>query len=154
MSGGKDKWHESVRGLITDLLDRLPGWPNERLLIIFMTWGLGSGMLILARDNPELWKEELYKTILTVVLVTGFTNMILAFYFSANSGEAQGRESIGKLADAAKTTALTARDIQRAATGDGGNGNDGGEGGTHIETPSQQVDLAPGESARVEAKGD
>lgn len=68
-------------------LERLPGWPTERQIVMVMTYTLGFTMIVMARDNPELWRVELYKTLTTVVIVTGFVNMILAFYFSANKND-------------------------------------------------------------------
>lgn len=52
-----------------------------------MTYGMGLAMLIMARDDPNLWTVELFKTLITVILVTGFVNMILAFYFAANKAD-------------------------------------------------------------------
>jgi hypothetical protein len=135
MANGNSRWHESFRGILKDLLDRLPGWPSERFMIILMTWGLGCGMLWMAKENPELWAQELYKTILTVVVVTGFVNMILAFYFAANKSDEQKAANTADAFKAFRDQAGAARTIaETAATVAGTNGNGNG-GGMHVDLP-------------------
>jgi hypothetical protein len=53
------------------------------------TFLMGFVMLRMAVTNPELWTVELFKTLITVVIVTGCVNMILAFYFTANKADEQ-----------------------------------------------------------------
>jgi uncharacterized protein YacL len=71
------------------LLDRLPGWPSEKQLVMLTTFGMGFTMIIMAHNDPTLWGVELFKTLITVVIVTGCINMILAFYFTANKSDEQ-----------------------------------------------------------------
>lgn len=75
-------WH-----FLDRTLNRLPGWPSERQVVMVMTYALGVTMIVMAKEQPSLWRVELYKTLVTVVIVTGFVNMILAFYFAANKSD-------------------------------------------------------------------
>jgi hypothetical protein len=68
-------------------LDRLPGWPTEKQLVMLTTFGMGFMMIIMARNDASLWNIELFKTLITVVIVTGCINMVLAFYFTANKND-------------------------------------------------------------------
>lgn len=68
-------------------LSRLPGWPTEKQLVMLTTFAMGFMMIIMARTDPALWSVELFKTLITVVIVTGCINMILAFYFTANKSD-------------------------------------------------------------------
>lgn len=71
---------------------RLPGWPSEKQLVMLTTFGMGFAMLIMARNDAALWSVELFKTLITVVIVTGCINMILAFYFTANKSDEKRAE--------------------------------------------------------------
>lgn len=77
-----------------------PGWPSERQWATIMTILLSVGMLVMTIDREELWKEELFKTLITVVLVSGFVNMILSFHFSANHSDDKKAENTGKAFEA------------------------------------------------------
>ena len=77
---------------LDSLLDRLPGWPSEKQLVMLTTFGMGFVMLVMAHNDPTLWNVELFKTLITVVIVTGCINMILAFYFTANKSDEQRAE--------------------------------------------------------------
>lgn len=70
-------------------ISRLPGWPGEKQVVMGTTFGMGFMMIIMARNDPALWAVELFKTLITVVIVTGCINMILAFYFTANKSDEQ-----------------------------------------------------------------
>ncbi len=74
-----------------DFLDRqiarLPSWPSEKQVVMGTTFIMGFMMIIMARNDAALWNVELFKTLITVVIVTGCVNMILAFYFTANKQE-------------------------------------------------------------------
>ena len=103
------------------LLNRLPGWPSEKQLVMLTTFGMGFMMVIMARNDPALWSVELFKTLITVVIVTGCINMILAFYFTANKSD-ETRASLDQ------TRAETTRTAFEAitATAQAGNGTDSG----------------------------
>jgi len=83
-------------------IGRLPGWPSEKQLVMLTTFGMGFMMIIMARNDPSLWNIELFKTLITVVIVTGCINMILAFYFTANKSDETRSENTGKAFDAIK----------------------------------------------------
>ena len=99
----------NVWEFLDSLLDRLPGWPSERQLVMILTYGMGLTMLVMARNDAALWGVELFKTLITVVIVTGFINMILAFYFAANKDNEDAAANTGKAFDA----------ISRASSGSG-----------------------------------
>lgn len=80
---------------LNSLLDRLPGWPTEKQLVMLTTFGMGAAMLAMAGNDPTLWDVELFKTLITVVIVTGCINMILAFYFTANKSDEKRIENTG-----------------------------------------------------------
>lgn len=101
---------------------RLPGWPSEKQLVMLTTFGMGFMMIIMARNDPSLWNVELFKTLITVVVVTGCINMILAFYFTANRADEQKSENTGKAFDAIKAA--------QEATSNGIDGNTIKEGDT------------------------
>jgi hypothetical protein len=86
-------------------LDRLPGWPSEKQLVMLTTFGMGFMMLIMAVNDAALWNIELFKTLITVIIVTGCVNMILAFYFTANKQDETRTENTGKAFDAITATA-------------------------------------------------
>lgn len=89
-------------------IDRLPGWPSEKQLVMLTTFGMGFTMLVMARNDAALWNVELFKTLITVVIVTGCVNMILAFYFTANKQDEQKSENTAKAFEAITATANAA----------------------------------------------
>jgi uncharacterized protein YacL len=74
------------------------------------TFAMGFMMIIMARNDATLWAIELFKTLITVVIVTGCINMILAFYFTANKADETRAVLDEKRADNTKTAfeAITA----------------------------------------------
>ena len=77
-----------------------PGWPTERQWAVLMTWGLATGMLIMTIDRPQLWREELFKTLITVIIITGFVNLILGFHFAANKTDEDKTKNTGRALEA------------------------------------------------------
>ena len=71
-------------GFLEALVNKLPGWPSERQVVMITTFAMGFMMIIMGRNDASLWNVELFKTLITVVIVTGCVNMILAFHFAAN----------------------------------------------------------------------
>ena len=71
---------------------------------------MGFMMIIMGRDDPSLWNVELFKTLITVVIVTGCVNMILAFHFSANKTDEDKSTNTGKAFDAITATAQASSD--------------------------------------------
>ena len=86
-------------------MEKLPGWPSERQVVMGTTFAMGFMMIIMGRDDPSLWNVELFKTLITVVIVTGCVNMILAFHFSANKGDEDKVSNTGKAFEAITATA-------------------------------------------------
>lgn len=66
------------------------------------------GMLLMARENVELWEVELFKTLLTAITITGFLNMILSFHFAANKSDEEKVQNTSKAFEAITETAKTA----------------------------------------------
>ena len=89
-------------------ISRLPGWPSEKQAVMLATYLMGFTMLIMARDDMKLWTVELFKTLITVVIVTGCINMVLAFYFTANKGDEDAKHNTGKAFEAITATAIAA----------------------------------------------
>lgn len=74
------------------------------------------GMLLMARENPELWEVELFKTLLTAITITGFLNMIMSFHFAANKTDEAKVENTAKAFDAiSKTAQAVGSDAKDAA---------------------------------------
>jgi hypothetical protein len=90
------------------LLNRLPGWPTEKQLVMLTTFAMGFMMLIMAQNNMALWNIELFKTLITVVIVTGCVNMVLAFYFTANKSDETRSANTAKAFEAITATAQAA----------------------------------------------
>ena len=90
-----------------EFLDR--HWPSERGWIIILLASLVVGLLVMAIIDPTLWQVELFKTLLTAAVITGFLNMVLPFHFTANKSDETKAENTGKMADAMKEQAITAR---------------------------------------------
>lgn len=90
------------------LVNRLPGWPSERQFIASITFVMGFAMLVMARNDAALWTVELFKTLITVVIVTGCVNMILSFHFAANKNDEDKTVNTAKAFDAITATANAA----------------------------------------------
>jgi hypothetical protein len=73
---------------------------NERQGVTVATFAFATGLLLMAREDPALWEVELFKTLLTAVVVTGILNMILSFHYAANKGDETKAENTGKAFDA------------------------------------------------------
>lgn len=114
-----------------DWLDRR--WPTERGWVTLALFALISGLLLMALDNPALWDVEVFKVIIQAVVLTGFLNMLLAFYFAANKADEAKVENTNAAFRAIEATAKA--------------GND----------PAPDVLLKPGETAKAipdEPEGD
>lgn len=93
-------------------LDRLPGWPNGRGLVGLATFSLTIMVLWMVKADESLRQDEFFKVIATAIVLTGFINGVVAFFFSQNQLNAEASqnsrvafETMGKQADAAKTVA-------------------------------------------------
>lgn len=85
--------------LINDRFPTERQWVTIAILVLIYT------MLIMADNNPLLWKEETFKDIFKTIVLTGFLNMVLAFHFSANKLDEGRVANTGKMADAMKSLA-------------------------------------------------
>jgi hypothetical protein len=106
---------------LNNLFDRLPGWPSEKQLVMLTTFGMGASMLAMAGYQPSLWDVELFKTLITVVIVTGCINMILAFYFTANKSDEKRIENTGAAFQAISDTANAVTGASTTTTNEGNN---------------------------------
>lgn len=92
---------------------------QERHFISLAVILMIAGMLIMARENTELWEVELFKTLLTAITITGFLNMILGFHFSATKSDEVKTANTGKAFEAISKTADAAthppKDVKEAA---------------------------------------
>lgn len=96
-------------------LDRLPGWPNGRGLVGLATFSLTVMVLWMVKEDPELRQDEFFKIIATAIILTGFINGVVAFFFSQNQLNSEASQNsreafqaLGKQADAARTVAESA----------------------------------------------
>jgi hypothetical protein len=94
------------------LLDRLPGWPNGRGLVGLATFSLTVMVLWMVQSDLTLRKDEFFKVIATAIVLTGFINGVVAFFYSQNQLNSEASrtsqtfaESMGKQADATKAAA-------------------------------------------------
>lgn len=86
-------------------INRLPGWPSERIGVTTAIFVLDFTLLIMAYNNPGLWDVEVFKVIIQAITLTGLLNMILAFHFAANKGDEDKTTNTGKAFDAIRATA-------------------------------------------------
>lgn len=100
------------------LLDRLPGWPNERGWVTFGLFAILAVLLQMSVSNPALWEVEVYKVIIQAVALTGILNMIVAFFFTANKGDEERVANTGKALDAITATANATAAATGGATSD------------------------------------
>jgi hypothetical protein len=84
-------------------------WPSERAWVTMATFGLAASMLKMAEVEPSLWDVELFKTLLTLVIGSGFVNMILAFHFTANKSDEAKTANTGAAFRAIEETAKSAQ---------------------------------------------
>lgn len=78
---------------------------EERHAVTAGVFGLTAALLLMARENPALWDVELFKTLLTAVVVTGILNMVLSFHFAANKRDEEKSENTGAAFRAIEATA-------------------------------------------------
>lgn len=91
---------------------------EERHFVTLAIILLIVGMLMMAREDPELWKVELFKTLLTAFTITGFLNMVVSFHFSANKADEKKSDNTSAAFRAIEATAAAAgapADIREAA---------------------------------------
>lgn len=92
---------------------------EERHFVTLAIIAIIVGMLLMAREDPDLWEVELFKTLLTAFALTGFLNMVVSFHFSANKGDEKKSDNTSKAFEAISETARAAgapADLREAAT--------------------------------------
>ncbi len=62
---------------------RWPGWPDARGWIGLGSFVLTILVLLLIWRDPDLRKDEFFKTIATLIIGTGWVNGVLAWAYSA-----------------------------------------------------------------------
>lgn len=85
---------------------------EERHFVTLAIILLIVGMLMMAREDPELWKVELFKTLLTAFTITGFLNMVVSFHFSANKSDEKKVENTSRAFEAITETARRSGDLE------------------------------------------
>ena len=83
---------------------------QERHFVTLAIIAIIVGMLLMAREDPDLWKVELFKTLLTAFAITGFLNMVVSFHFSANKLDESKTENTGRAFEAITETARRSGD--------------------------------------------
>jgi sugar phosphate isomerase/epimerase len=91
----------------------------ERHFVTLAIISIIVGMLWMAKDDPQLWDVELFKTLLTAFSLTGFLNMVVSFHFAANQSDEDKVENTSKafeaITETAKTAAAAGVDAKEAA---------------------------------------
>lgn len=75
-------------------------WPSERAWVTILLATMIAGLLSMAKQDPTLWRVELFKTLLTAAVVSGALNMVLAFHFTANKADEAKTANTGKAFEA------------------------------------------------------
>jgi hypothetical protein len=95
-------------------MDRLPGWPNGRGLVGLATFSLTVLVLFMVQSDESLRQDEFFKVIATAIVLTGFINGVVAFFYSQNQLNAEASansrvafEAMGKQAEATRVAATT-----------------------------------------------
>lgn len=80
---------------------------GERHTVTGATFALMVGMLLMAREDPNLWEVELFKTLLTAVAITGWLNLVLSFHYAANKGDEAKTENTARAFEAIRAAATS-----------------------------------------------
>lgn len=92
--------------------------PTERAWVTIGVFALAGALLLMARENPDLWGVKLFEVILQAVVFTGLMNMILAFHFAANKSDEAKTENTHAAFRAIEATANKAGDGNALQDGD------------------------------------
>jgi hypothetical protein len=79
-------------------LNEWPSWPNSRDWIAIGTFVLTVMLLWMMKGDPELMKNDFFKTIATLIIGTGFVNGPVAWAFSTTKSGTEAAESNAKVA--------------------------------------------------------
>lgn len=105
------------------ILDRMPGWPNERGWLTIALFVQTAAIIALIAWKEDLRKDEFFKAIANAIIVTGWIGFAVG-----QRQNAQDREQVGQAIDTLKEQA---KSIPNA-------------------TDTADVTLKPGDTARVE----
>lgn len=72
---------------------------QERHFVTLAIFLLATGMLLMARENPDLWEIDLFTIILQAVVISGIIGSILAFHFAANKKDVVEVEAAGRASE-------------------------------------------------------
>lgn len=107
---------------IDKLLDRMPGWPNGRGLTGAATFSLTVMIILLMVEYPELREDEFFKVIATALVLTGFVNSVIPFFYGQNQLNSEASlnsktafETMGKQAEATVAAAVSSPPQQNPA---------------------------------------
>lgn len=93
-------------------MSRDPWWlkllPSERAWVTISLFALAAMLLLMARENADLWDVELFKIILQAVIISGLLNMVGAFHYAANKSDEAKTENTRAAFSAIEATARTA----------------------------------------------
>lgn len=78
---------------------------TERQWITAATFALAFFMFAMAINDPTLWRIDLFKVLLQGVVMGGLVNMVLGYFYTANSGDAAKTDNTGKAFDAISAVA-------------------------------------------------
>jgi hypothetical protein len=79
--------------------------PNERQGVTIAIFALALGLLLMARENPQLWDVKLFEIIVQATFISGIFGSIVALHFAANKSDQTKAENTGKAFDAITATA-------------------------------------------------
>jgi hypothetical protein len=93
---------------------------EERHVVTLAIFLLAAGMLLMARENPDLWEVDLFTIILQAVVISGIIGSILAFHFAANKSDEKKSDNAAKAFDAiaAATASASPDDAAKTAARD------------------------------------
>lgn len=69
------------------ILDRMPGWPEERQAVTFGIFFLAVLLLGMAAEDKALWEVEIFKVILQAIVIGAIINLVVSFHYAANKSE-------------------------------------------------------------------
>ena len=106
------------------ILDRFPGWPNERGWLTIALFVQTAAIIALITWKEDLRKDEFFKAIANAIVVTGWIGFAVG-----QRQNAQDREQVGQAIEIAKEQA---KSIPNAAS-----------------STSSEIELEPGQAARA-----
>ncbi len=87
----------------------------ERHAVTAAVFALGTGLLLMAREDPKLWDIELFKILVQAVIISGIIGMIMAYHFAANKTDETKAQNTAKAFDAIAAAVKPTPDVHEAA---------------------------------------